>query len=76
MHKPQKLSRFVGIFLTLFVVSLTTPGFSQQEGLNFISEVRERLKLSQMDGETTKELMGVNSSILQISYDWDKVRRR
>lgn len=39
MHKTQKLSQLVGLFLSLFLVSVAMPGFSQQQGLNFISEV-------------------------------------
>jgi hypothetical protein len=45
MHKSQKLSRLVGLFLSLFVVSVATPGFTQQEGLNFISESRGTVEI-------------------------------
>jgi hypothetical protein len=43
MYKPQKLSRLVGLFFGLFLVSVAMPGLTQQEtkqeSLNFISEI-------------------------------------
>jgi len=49
MHKPQKTIWLVRLFFSLLVVSVATPGFTQQEGLNFISEVKGRVEI-QRDG--------------------------
>ncbi|MEG5138870.1 MULTISPECIES: tetratricopeptide repeat protein [unclassified Microcoleus] len=45
MHKPQKMIGSVGLFLSIFVVIVATPGFSQQESLNLIGEVKGTVEI-------------------------------
>ena len=45
MYKPQKMSGLFGIFCSLFLVIVATPGFTQQEGLNFIGEVKGTVEI-------------------------------
>lgn len=45
MQKYQKLNRLIEIFFGVFLVSLSTPGFAQQQRLNFISEVKGKVAI-------------------------------
>lgn len=45
MRKYQKFNKLVGIFFGVFLVSLSTPGDAQQQGLNFISEVKGKVEV-------------------------------
>jgi hypothetical protein len=45
MQKYQKLNRLIGIFFAGFLVSLSTPGFAQQQRLNFVSEVKGKVEI-------------------------------
>ncbi|MCC3450426.1 MAG: hypothetical protein JGK30_18900 [Microcoleus sp. PH2017_40_RAT_O_B] len=45
MHKPNKISRLIGIFFSLFIVSISTPGFTKEEGLIFVSEVKGTVEI-------------------------------
>ncbi|MBN3906671.1 MAG: tetratricopeptide repeat protein [Nostoc sp. NMS1] len=45
MQKSQKFNKLIGIFLGVFLVSLSTPIDAQQQGLNFISEVKGKVEV-------------------------------
>jgi hypothetical protein len=45
MQKLQKLNKLVGILFSIFLVSVATPGFTQQAGLNFISEIKGNVEI-------------------------------
>jgi hypothetical protein len=40
MQKPLKVSKIFGIFIAVLLVILATPGYTQEQGLNFISEMK------------------------------------
>jgi hypothetical protein len=58
MQKSKKMSRLVGLFLSLFVVSVATPGLTQQEGLNFISEMRGTVEIKRNGRENYQRAYG------------------
>jgi hypothetical protein len=45
MYKLQPLSWLAGISFSLFVISVARPGISQQESLNFISEIKGNVEI-------------------------------
>jgi hypothetical protein len=45
MQKTQKLNRLIGILFGVFLVSFSTPGFAQKQGLNFISELKGKVEI-------------------------------
>lgn len=45
MQKDRKLIRLIGILLSLPFIAVATPGFTQQNSLNFISEVKGDVKI-------------------------------
>ncbi|MCC3607075.1 MAG: hypothetical protein JGK24_28595 [Microcoleus sp. PH2017_29_MFU_D_A] len=45
MRKLQQLSWLAGISFSLFLISLARPGISQEDGLNFISEIKGNLEI-------------------------------
>jgi len=61
MHKPQKIIGSVGLFFSLFFVSAATPGFTQQESLNFISEVKGTVEIKRDGRENYQRAYGGES---------------
>jgi len=47
-----------GTIITLITVTLTTPGFTQQEGLNFISEIRGNVKIKKISWKNYHQVYG------------------
>ncbi|MEG4803069.1 hypothetical protein QUB63_24645 [Microcoleus sp. ARI1-B5] len=45
MQKLQQLSWLAGISFSLFLISVAKPGITQQESLNFISEIKENVEI-------------------------------
>jgi hypothetical protein len=45
MQKFQIFYRLIGILFGVFLVNFSTPGFAQQQGLNFISEVKGKVEI-------------------------------
>ncbi|TAG94563.1 MAG: hypothetical protein EAZ09_07100 [Oscillatoriales cyanobacterium] len=45
MRKLQQLSWLVGTSLSLFLISLARPGISQEDSLNFISEIKGNIEI-------------------------------
>lgn len=69
MQKLQKLSWLAGISFSLFLIRVETPGLTQQEGLNFISEIKENVEIKR-DGRKDYQRAYVGDLV----NPWDRLR--
>jgi hypothetical protein len=58
MHNPQKTIGLVGLSFSLFLVSVATPGLTQQEGIYYISEVKGTVEIKRNGREKYQRAYG------------------